>query len=312
LSAGEILWRMITSVSFRATVSRCFGVHVEAAILVAVLLAWQAARIPLEGSVSASLAHAHTWHELEGSLGLVGLENAIVSAVYDPDVVDLARWGYSNLHLFAIVAFMLAVRTRAPDRYPPLRNAYVLLHLPALVIIALWPLASPSWLPHSPEWPGNAPTDAELTGSLEATLRNSTAAAVSEHFGYTVFILGAAVWIAPRAPLAWLLALYPPLVLCIIVGTGRHWVLDAIVGALTVALGFAGAWWLHRGRAPPAAPAPEPLPRAIALAVGYALAIDFADALSSSRVSLSHPSPASIGVPFLIIVAAVVARRSKR
>jgi hypothetical protein len=241
---------MIRSVRFRATVSRCFGVHAEAVILVAVLLAWQAARIPLEGSVDASLAHARTWHDLEGALGLVGLENAIVSAVYDPDVIHVARWGYSNLHLFAIVAFMLVIRIRAPDRYPPLRNAFVLLHLPALVVIGLWRLASPSWLPHPPEWPGDPPTDAELTGSLEATLRNSTAAAVSEHFGHTVLILAAALWIAPRAPLAWLLALYPPLVLCIIVGTGRHWVLDAIVGTLTVAVGSVAAWWLHRSRAP--------------------------------------------------------------
>jgi PAP2 superfamily len=294
---------------FEASTSRCFGVHVEAGILVAVLLAWQAARIPLEGSVDLSLAHATTWHELEGSLGLAGIEDSVISVVYRPDVIDVARWGYSNLHLFAIVAFMLLVRTRAPDRYPPLRSAFVLLHLPALVVIALWPLASPSWLPHPPEWPGNPPTDSELRGSLEATLRNSTAAAVSEHFGYPIFMLAAALWIAPRAPLAWLLALYPPLVLCIIVGTGRHWVLDAIVGALTVALGFACARWLHRSRAPPALPAPEPPVRAIALAVGYALAIDFADALSSTRVSLTHPSPASVGVPILIILAALVAWR---
>jgi hypothetical protein len=75
---------------------------------------------------------------------------------------------------------MLAIRTRAPHRYPPLRNGFVLLHLPAPIIIGLWPLASPSWLPHPPQWPGDPPTDAELTGSLEATLRNSTAAAVSE------------------------------------------------------------------------------------------------------------------------------------
>jgi hypothetical protein len=297
---------------FGATVSRCFGVHVEAGILVTVLLAWQAARIPLEGSVDTSLAHARTWHALEGRLGLVGIENAVISAVYRPDVIDVARWGYSNLHLFAIVAFMLLIRTLAPDRYPPLRSAFVLLHLPALVVIALWPLASPSWLPHLPQWPGNPPTDADLTGSLEATLRNSTAAAVSEHFGYPVFMLAAALWIAPRAPLAWLLALYPPLVLCIIVGTGRHWVLDASVGALTVGLGFTCAWWLHRSRAPPTLPAPEPPARAIALAVGYALALALADALSSTRVSLSHPShpsPASVGVPILIVLAALLARR---
>jgi PAP2 superfamily len=293
-------------------ISRCFGVHAEVGILVAVLLAWQAARIPLEGSVATSLANADTWRELERSLGLVGFEDAVISAVQDPDVIDLARWGYSNLHLFAIVAFMVVIRTRAPDRYPPLRTAFVMLHVPALVVIALFPLASPSWLPHPPEWPGNPPTDAELTGTLEARLRNSTAAAVSEHFGYPVFMAAAALWIAPRSSLAWLLLLYPPLVLCIIVGTGRHWVLDGAVGALTVSFGFLSAWWLHRGRSPPFIPPREPLPRAVALAVGYALAIDYADALSANRVSLADPSLASVGVPCLIVLAAVAARRYRR
>jgi hypothetical protein len=143
---------MMTGVRLPATISRCFSVHTEAGILVAVLLLWQAARIPLEGSVETSLAHAHTWHELDDRLGLVGFEDAVIDAVYRPDVIDLARWGYSNLHLFAIVAFMLAIRTRAPNRYPPLRNGFVLLHLPAPIIIGLWPVASPSWLPHPPQW----------------------------------------------------------------------------------------------------------------------------------------------------------------
>jgi hypothetical protein len=301
---------MITRLKVPGMMSRCFGVHAEVGILVAALLLWQAARIPLEGSVETSLANARTWHELAAEFGLVRFEDAVISAVYRPDVIDLARWGYSNLHLFAIVAFMVLVRTRAPDRYPPVRSAFILLHLPALVVIGLYPLASPSWLPHPPAWPGDPPTDTELTGSLEATLRNSTAAVVSEHFGYPVFMAAAAVWIAPRSPLTWLLLLYPPLVLCIIVGTGRHWVLDGAVGALTVAFGFTAARWIHRGRPPPDVPPPEPLVRAIALAVGYALAIDFADALSAGRVSLTDPSPASIAVPLLIVFAAVVARRA--
>ena len=140
--------------------------------------------------------------------------------------------------------------------------------------------------------------------------RNSTAAVVSEHFGYPVFMAASALWIAPRSPLARLLLLYPPLVLCVIVGTGRHWVLDGAVGTLTVAFGLTAAWLLHRNRPPPAVPAPEPLVRAIALAVGYGLAIDFADALSAGRVSLTDPSAASLGVPLLIAAAAVLASRA--
>jgi hypothetical protein len=76
-----------------------------------------------------------------------------------------------------------------------------------------------------------------------------------------------------------------------------------------VVFGFVATWWLQRTRAPPAAPAPEPLVRAIALAVGYALVIDFADALSSSRVSLTDASVASVGIPVLIVLAALAARR---
>jgi hypothetical protein len=261
-----------TSESGEQVISRCFGVHAEVGILAAVLLAWQAARIPLEGSVETSLANADTWRELERSLSLEGFEDAVISVGQDPDVIGLARWGYSNLHLLAIFAFMIAIRTRAPERYPPLRSAFVLLHVPALVVIGLYPLASPSWLPHPPQWAGDPPTYAEFTGSLEATLRNSTAAAVSEHFGYPVFMFAAALWVAPRSPLAWLLVLYPPLVLLIIVGTGRHWALDGAVGALTVAFGFVVAWWLHRSRSPSAVPSREPLARAVGLAAAYALA----------------------------------------
>jgi hypothetical protein len=127
---------------------------------------------------------------------------------------------------------------------------------------------------------------------------------VSRRFG-----VYAAAAILVAVLLAWLLALYPPLALCIIVGTGRHWVHDAIVGTLIVAVGSVAAWWLHPSRAPPPLPPPEPPARAIALAVGYALAADFADALSSTRVSLTHPSPASIGIPLLIVLAALIARR---
>jgi hypothetical protein len=56
-------------------------------------------------------------------------------------------------------------------------------------------------------------------------------------------------------------------------------------------------------------PVSEPLVRAIGLAVGYSLAIDFADALSSTRVSLADPSLASVGVPILLVLAALFAWR---
>lgn len=139
-------------------------------------------------------------------------------------------------------------------------------------------------------------------------VRNSTAAAVSEHFGYPVFTVAAALWIAPRSPLAWLL--------CVSAPRAVHHRRDRPPPGpgprrrrADLVLGFLAAWQLPRNDGPPAAPARDPLVRAVALAVGYALAVDLADAVSSERVSLTHPSLAS-GVPLMIVTAAVVSRRA--
>ena len=63
-----------------------------------------------------------------------------------------------------------------------------------------------------------------------SALRNETAAAVSLHFGGPVLIAAGSLWLRPRAPLAWLTLLYPPLVFLVILGTGNHYVLDTLVG----------------------------------------------------------------------------------
>jgi hypothetical protein len=62
-------------------------------------------------------------------------------------------------------------------------------------------------------------------------------------------IVAAALWLRPRAVLAWLTLLYPPLVFVVILGTGNHYVLDALVGTACVGAGFAAAYAIH-GPAP--------------------------------------------------------------
>ncbi len=89
-----------------------------------------------------------------------------------------------------------------------------------------------------------------------SALRNETAAAVSLHFGGPVMIAAAALWLRPRAVLAWLTVLYPPLVFVVILGTGNHYVLDALVGAACVAVGFVAARAVH-GPPPPRAAGAE-------------------------------------------------------
>jgi hypothetical protein len=286
------------------TIRRSYPIRTEAAIVAGTLLAWQAARVPLEGGVGESLRHAHEWLRVHRALGLTGVQNSVISFVHHPVLIDAARWSYNNLHVFAIFTFMIALRAAAPARYPRIRTAFVLLHIPALIAIGAFPLASPSWLPHPPAWPGHVPS---LSGSLSSSLRNQTATVASEHFSYPVLIAGGTLWAARGRPFAWPILLYPTWVFLFIVGTGRHYPLDAVVGTLCLLFGVAVAHFVHRGRQPVGVRAASTR-RWVGLALGYGLVAGWVDGVAQNRVPIVHPSP----VTFAALAAAAVAFSASR
>jgi PAP2 superfamily protein len=217
--------------------TRAYPLPLEMAILAAVIAVWQLLRIPFEGSTRVALAHARDWIALERTLH-VDFEPSVLRFFHARDwLLDLAQRFYEYLNEPAMIAFMAAARLLDPLRYPKLRTAFALLHVPALAVLALYPLAPPHWVAGFPFADG-PPAEA-------SPLRNETAAAVSLHFGGPLLIAGGALWLRPRAPLAWLTLVYPPLVFLVILGTGNHYVLDTVVGAACVGLGVAGAHWIH-------------------------------------------------------------------
>ena len=286
---------------------RTFSIPTETAIVGGVLLSWQAARIPLEGSVRKSIAHAHSWLALNREVGLVGVENDAIALVHHPVAIDVAHWVYGNLHVFAIVTFMLAMRAAAPVLYPTIRTAFVLLHLPALAAVGSFPLAPPMWLAHPPAWSGVHPTQAQLTATLGASLRNATAAVASEHFGYTVLIATGTLRAAKGRLIGWSILRYPLLIMLVVLGTGHHYPLDTVVGSVCVGFGLAWAWLLHR---PAAAerPAVVSLPRWPVLAAGIGLVAGWLDGVSAGRVHIGDPSAATFAAPVIAACALVYAR----
>src|SRR5262249_5355672 len=153
-----------------------------------------------------------------------------------------------------------------PERYPLLRSAFVLSHIPAIAVIGLYPLLPPRWVPGMPF--AVAPPD-----GMNGALHNATAAAASQHVGYPIFIAASTVWLTHRARWSWLAFAYPAFVYLIVVGTSNHYTLDAIVGGLCIAFGFATAR-LVNGAVPVARLAATP-PVAVALlaALGYGLIV---------------------------------------
>ena len=235
-------------------------------IVALVLLAWQAVRIPLEGSVETSLAHSRSVRGLEQSLGL-DFEGPFVRLASTAPYDGILDWMYTGIHTPALFGFMAAACVYAPERYATLRTIYVVSFLPALLAIGLYPLAPPHWV--SELGFGPAPEQSELAGSIETLLHNSTAAIASQHFGFAVFIAAATLWLAPRSPIAWAAVAYPALVFVVIVGTGNHYVLDCIVGVLTFTVAAAVATLLHgRSRAALAAPAGRTV---LSVSLGFAM-----------------------------------------
>jgi hypothetical protein len=220
----------------RRYLGRTYPLETELLLVALVLVAWHAIRIPIEGDVVSSLAHADDVLGLERALS-VDIEAWLIAST--AAAASTLEWLYTNIHLPVLFGFVAAVRLLAPDRYPLLRTTFMLSFVPAALVIWLYPLAPPHWLPEFGF--GIPPTDAGLTSTTGALFHNTTAAAASQHFGFALFVAAASIWLFPRSPLAWATIAYPVLAFVVIVGTGNHYVLDCIVGTLTFALAAAVA-----------------------------------------------------------------------
>jgi hypothetical protein len=122
-----------------------------------------------------------------------------------------------------------------------------------------------------------------------------------------VLIATGTLWAAGTRRLTWPVVLYPLWVFLVIVGTGHHYPLDTVVGALCVGFGFAVARALHgpwRG----AVVAGEPARSWIPLARGAGLLGGFVDALSSGRLHATHPSVLAFAAPVAAALAFTIRR----
>jgi hypothetical protein len=243
---------------------RTYALETELLLVALVLLAWHAIRIPVEGDVATSLAHATDVLGLERTLSL-DMEAWLIAST--AGAASTLEWLYTNIHLPVLFGFVTAVRLLAPDRYPLLRTTFMLSFVPAALVIWLYPLAPPHWLPEFGF--GVPPTDAELTSTTGALFHNTTAAAASQHFGFALFVAAASIWLFPRSPFVWATIAYPVLAFVVIVGTGNHYVLDCVVGTLTFVLAAAAA-----SRLVPARERRTPVAQTggiASIAIGYAL-----------------------------------------
>jgi hypothetical protein len=223
----------------------------ELALVLVVTMLYYATRGLAIGQERAALANARGLLDLERRLGLaheLGF-NRWVGA--HAQVAGALNAVYTYLHLPVLIAFAVWVYRRHQAAYPAIRNAFLGSAALGLTVYALLPLAPPRLLPdlgYTDTLAGFSNIHFE-TGAIDL-FYNPYAAMPSLHFGWSLLVGIGLCRLGRRAPTRCAGLALPGLMLVAIVGTGNHFFLDAIGGALTMGLGLLLARWRMRTARP--------------------------------------------------------------
>lgn len=161
--------------------------------------------------------------------------------------IEFWNFFYGTFH-FVVTVFALAFLFRKhPQRYVPWRNALAITTTLALIGFALYPLMPPRLLPASygfVDTLGTFGSPWSFESGPVSTVSNQFAAMPSLHFAWSLWC---ALALAPVLRPVWakaLAAAYPLLTLFAVVVTANHFLLDAMVGAFVLAVGWAVAFVL--------------------------------------------------------------------
>ncbi|MBI5106483.1 MAG: phosphatase PAP2 family protein [Solirubrobacterales bacterium] len=163
--------------------------------------------------------------------------------------MDVASWIYINAQSTIILAALVFIYVFHNDRFYFVRNMFVVAMAIAIVGYVVYPTAPPRFFP---EW-GFQDAVAGFTGvnhdDVEVNaLFNPYAAVPSMHCCNAILIGWSLAQMCKwRAAKIWW-ALYPFVMVWVVVATANHWTLDAVLGAATAAVSFYAARWLARAR----------------------------------------------------------------
>jgi hypothetical protein len=204
----------------------------EVILVASLFLVYKAGRALTAGHAAEATAHAAAvWH-LERLLHFpseFAFQQAVVSRHW---LMLAANCYYAYVHFPATAACLIWLYLRRPELYRPTRQILAGLTAAALVLHVTFPLAPPRLAPGTglldtgrlfgPAVYGPPSTD---------TFSNQYAAMPSLHVGWAV-VVGVVLFAATRHRLRWLWLAHPVITLSVVVATGNHYWLDAVVAVV--------------------------------------------------------------------------------
>jgi PAP2 superfamily len=220
----------------------------------AAYLGYNLVRGLVEGRASAAFQHARDLIQVERTLHLFVEPSVQAWASGSHALMDFSSWLYVYAQTSITVAALIYLYVRHNGSFYFVRNMFAIAMLIALFGYAIFPTAPPRFLP---EW-GFIDSVSDFTGvhietahgggGATTVLTNIYAAVPSMHVAFALMI-GWPLARLSRTRLARVLwRLYPLLIAFVIVATANHFILDALLGALTAGVSALGAGRLGRMR----------------------------------------------------------------
>jgi hypothetical protein len=223
----------------------------QVSLFTAAFLAYRLVRGAVEGSAGAAFAHARDLISLERGLHLFVEPSIQAWASGSHFVMVSASWLYVNAQTSVTIGALLYLYLFRNRSFYFIRNMFMIAMAIALVGYTVFPTAPPRFLP---EW-GFMDSVSDLTGvrvshtstSMNA-LFNPYAAVPSMHVAFALMVGWPLARLARHSVVRVLWICYPILITFVIVVTANHFIVDALLGALTAAASAGGAIWLARAR----------------------------------------------------------------
>jgi len=223
----------------------------QISLFAAAYFAYRLVRGLAEGDANAAFAHARDLISLESSLHVFVEPSIQAWASGSHLVMVCASWLYVNAQTSVTLSALLYVYLRHNSSFYFVRNMFMIAMAIALIGYIVFPTAPPRFMP---EW-GFIDSVSDFTGvhvnhasGAMTALFNPYAAVPSMHVAFALMIGWPLAKLSKHrvARAAWLL--YPFLMAFVIVATANHFIVDALLGALTAGASAYGARWLARAR----------------------------------------------------------------
>lgn len=185
-------------------------------------------------------AHGRQIHSLEKWLHIDIEHWANHTVVHIGWLKSFFDYYYSTFHFIVPLAILGVLYVRRPADYRWARSTLGFATLVALLGFWLYPLAPPRLMPGLGfiDTVHGVQDFAKPDYGTLTSMTNQYAAMPSLHFGWSLWCGIMIVMLAPKLWMKALGLLHPLFTVSAIVATANHWVLDAVGGALVIALGF--------------------------------------------------------------------------